>query len=583
LDALTALRFIAAAMIVVHHSRGNFGFSADGAGRFVLDQAVSFFFVMSGFILTYVYPRLDTWEARGRFWLARFARIWPAHLAAFVLLWVLLQRPSRFPTGVSTWWLAALNLSMVQAWVPVWNVFFSYNSVSWSISTEMFLYVLFPLLIWRWDRTWWWKVPLALGVAAGLIEICRLRNLAGSAASPWSVSQTGIVYIHPLARVFEFTVGMATSLLYRSTVDKVLGFAQGGATGAPWNSHYLVMTLVEAGTIGLVLVNMYYASSMAWWLGSLRWPGNPGMEWAVHGPACSIAFALMIYVMAMGAGGVSRLLGSRAGVLLGEISYSVYLIHWIMITFYTWNVRSFGAYPGSMVYAFFWAILLLMAWLVWAGVERPLRRRIAGVWPEKEREGKARIREKAKARGGIWDSVLAPSWRAVGIGGCALALLLVPVGASLARGRVARTDEAGARAVEAKSVPGARGVRFAGRFELMGVEMERAGGGLAMKLAWRSVKESTLKYNVAVHLVDEDGRILAQADYAQDSGEGRVRPGAMWVDTVRVGPEKMARVKRVALTLYEIGGAIESVEGGNRDWAGRRLLLEVDPGSVVTQ
>ena len=48
-----------------------------------LGQGVSFFFVLSGFILTFVYPTLDTGrEVRG-FWLARFARIWPAYMATF--------------------------------------------------------------------------------------------------------------------------------------------------------------------------------------------------------------------------------------------------------------------------------------------------------------------------------------------------------------------------------------------------------------------------------------------------------------------------------------------------------------------
>ncbi len=65
LDSLTTLRFFAAAMIVVHHSTDHFGIPHDVAWRFNLGQAVGFFFVLSGFILTYVYPTLDTWESRG--------------------------------------------------------------------------------------------------------------------------------------------------------------------------------------------------------------------------------------------------------------------------------------------------------------------------------------------------------------------------------------------------------------------------------------------------------------------------------------------------------------------------------------
>jgi len=57
LDQLTALRFFAALMIVVHHLVGVFGIKDIGVNW---GQGVSFFFVLSGFILTYVYPSLES-------------------------------------------------------------------------------------------------------------------------------------------------------------------------------------------------------------------------------------------------------------------------------------------------------------------------------------------------------------------------------------------------------------------------------------------------------------------------------------------------------------------------------------------
>src|SRR5690242_19654398 len=85
LYALTSLRFVAAALIVLGHSQGTFGIPKDAWAPFVMSQGVSFFFVLSGFILTYVYPSLKLFGIR-RFLLARFARIWPAHITAFILL-----------------------------------------------------------------------------------------------------------------------------------------------------------------------------------------------------------------------------------------------------------------------------------------------------------------------------------------------------------------------------------------------------------------------------------------------------------------------------------------------------------------
>src|SRR5688500_18317145 len=100
IDALTSLRFVAAALIVLHHSRGLFDFDQSLGDPFQLSQAVSFFFVLSGFILTYVYPSLGDTGAR-RFFLARVARIWPAHVAAFLLIVALVPsaRP-QLPTAL---------------------------------------------------------------------------------------------------------------------------------------------------------------------------------------------------------------------------------------------------------------------------------------------------------------------------------------------------------------------------------------------------------------------------------------------------------------------------------------------------
>src|SRR4051812_20374502 len=83
LHALTALRFFAAAMIVMLHAQSYFG-TVPLLGHFTLTQGVCFFFVLSGFILTYAYPALDG-KGAARFLVARLARIVPLHLFALLL------------------------------------------------------------------------------------------------------------------------------------------------------------------------------------------------------------------------------------------------------------------------------------------------------------------------------------------------------------------------------------------------------------------------------------------------------------------------------------------------------------------
>lgn len=74
LHALTSLRFFAAAMIVVYHSAVPFGVLNPRWLTIRFDAGVSFFFVLSGFILTHAYWSLDM-RGAGRFLVARVARI----------------------------------------------------------------------------------------------------------------------------------------------------------------------------------------------------------------------------------------------------------------------------------------------------------------------------------------------------------------------------------------------------------------------------------------------------------------------------------------------------------------------------
>ena len=154
LDPLTSLRFFAAAMIVVLHIQavGLFGVKTTGISW---GQGVSFFFVLSGFILTHVYPEARG-EGRGPALLAgRVSRVSGRPISR-----VSCSASCCLPIGWKTD-TAAAHLFMVQAWVPLSKYFFSYNAVSWSVSVEFLFYLLFPLLIANLDRNWWIKLALS--------------------------------------------------------------------------------------------------------------------------------------------------------------------------------------------------------------------------------------------------------------------------------------------------------------------------------------------------------------------------------------------------------------------------------------
>jgi len=109
---------------------------------------VSFFFILSGFILAYNYQDgiLKNKKSKRTFYQARFARIFPLHILTLVISVPLTY--GVFIQQKSIWFSQALtNLSLTQSYVPIKSIYFSFNALSWSISDEMFFYLVFPFLI----------------------------------------------------------------------------------------------------------------------------------------------------------------------------------------------------------------------------------------------------------------------------------------------------------------------------------------------------------------------------------------------------------------------------------------------------
>ena len=153
LRALTGFRFFAAIYVVWLHFAP---LKAGLAATFVSHGAVSvnFFFMLSGFILTYVHDRSSEMDAhtRRKFWFARFARIYPVYGLAFLLFTPFIYANLVTLHGHSTQTASRMtmygvaSLILLQAWSPKLG---GWNPPGWSLSAEAFFYACFPLvLIW---------------------------------------------------------------------------------------------------------------------------------------------------------------------------------------------------------------------------------------------------------------------------------------------------------------------------------------------------------------------------------------------------------------------------------------------------
>ncbi len=220
LPSLTALRAVAAFSVFGFHAVGLLAMFGRGqlgraAGKFFAagPTGVSFFFLLSGFVLTWSHrgdiagSRRPLPGAPQRFWRQRIARILPAYLAAWVFGYaVLTGLHHRPPVGGSI-----ASLFLVQSWTSDTNVLFAVNIVAWSLAVEAFFYLCFPYLLpslLRLEARLRPMLMLTLGfISLGLAVVEQLGH--GSSGYLW------LVAYFPLARLPEFLIGALLALEIR--------------------------------------------------------------------------------------------------------------------------------------------------------------------------------------------------------------------------------------------------------------------------------------------------------------------------------------------------------------------------------
>lgn len=300
LHSLTGLRFVAALGVFAFHSQSLLPRWPALAPLFAGGQAgVSFFFVLSGFVLT--------WSAAGEhvavrtFWRRRAARILPAYWVGWLI-------------GIPVTWLAfgawpsAAALvgtgTLSQSWFDDKSIYFGVNGVGWSLSCEVLFYALFPVLlpvVRRLSRGGLMRV--AGGCVAVLLALDLVGLLvAGAGAGDPAGSVFWWVSILPVSLLPEFVLGMAAA--------RALSIGAVPAVPLRW-----------AGIVAVVAV---YAAGL--------FPAA-----AVVGGLTAAPFALVICAAARteltGSPGV---LGAKWWVRLGTWSYAFYLLHQMVLRTSEW-------------------------------------------------------------------------------------------------------------------------------------------------------------------------------------------------------------------------------------------------------
>ncbi len=350
IPALTSLRFFAALWVVLFHIR-EFGLWSGGPRPYIAVirvgyLGVSFFFVLSGFILSYVYTGRNT--PKLRFWQARFARVYPVYLFSLLItlpLVIKFMLPYMRQMHVSPALVFTMYPLLLEAWSPEVALF--WNGVAWSLSVEAFFYFVFPFLLPFFTRLSA-KGLLLVSAAAWSVDLLitstyvllRPDGLAHTSSQDALLYWLTVVKFNPLIRLPDFLLGMAA-----------------GTCVLRWPSQ-LRRGPVVAGAAFLLVVIVFGAQ--------LPYP-------LLHSGLAAPAFALIIIgIAAQPAWNVW--LGHPWLLLLGEASYSLYLLHAIPLVILT-SAMHLGEGPHVLVVvASYLVAMLLVSALVYRGIEYPLRR-----------------------------------------------------------------------------------------------------------------------------------------------------------------------------------------------------------------
>ena len=141
---LTSFRFFAAFFIFLLHASNHKLIPESISQSLDLSRAVSFFFVLSGFVLTHAYK--DKNPSFMAFLNARLSRIWPVTVLSILFVFLVLPPNLYLPYSHSVYSPSIVllsNILCVQSLVPLPTFYFGYNAVCWTISVELFFYIAF--------------------------------------------------------------------------------------------------------------------------------------------------------------------------------------------------------------------------------------------------------------------------------------------------------------------------------------------------------------------------------------------------------------------------------------------------------
>lgn len=341
-DNLQALRGIAAALVFLLHAmliEQKYGQGAVLIGRmgWLGSVAVDLFFAISGFIMVAITrERFGAPREAARFLLERAFRIYPAYWcvsAAVLVVYLLKPGMVNASQGGQVDVVASLLL-LPQSMLPL-------LSVGWTLVHELYFYLVFAALIALLPhgagRSW--RLPAALALWAAAVIGAQAWD-AAQAAPAWRVAGD------PLT--LNFIAGTAAALVWPHVRP---------AWGPRLVGAGLALFALGLAVVPATLEQVFF-----------------DRPW--RAAVCALPCAL-VTLGAVAANPRGAWPGQRLWVALGDVSYSFYLVHLLVLSLAgkLWSaLLPPTAASAALLFGASFTVALLLAYLGWRGVERPTQR-----------------------------------------------------------------------------------------------------------------------------------------------------------------------------------------------------------------
>lgn len=335
LSQLTFTRFIAAIAIAIYHFRETvFPFTIEGVNNFAqyFNVLVSYFFVLSGFILTVTFKNEVKTKA---FYINRFSRIYPLYLFA-LLLTLFLIFIARTPKDTISFTKVLLSALLAQSWFK--NFALTYNFPAWSLSVEAFFYLIFPLVMYLSGKG---SLKQLILLTAGFWFIMQGLFIL------FIANEHFFVIYHPLFHVATFLCGIAAGKYFL----KYHAFLNRYTVRLEWMSLLSIFVIIAIVFFRNSFFHNYYTNGLL-----------------------APVFVLLIYTVALSSKPFIRIFSYQPLHYLGEISYGIYILQ-IPVSIMVTGVidRTIQTSPTITFYIYLITLIITSA-ITHEMIEKPCRK-----------------------------------------------------------------------------------------------------------------------------------------------------------------------------------------------------------------